>query len=310
MNYLFFLQNLREKLPQWITLFFCFISEFGLYFSPFIALFIFWCINKKIGMKIIFYFITGNLLTNTIKNIACIYRPWILDSRLYVYPKVAKSASGYSFPSGHTTISSTCFFGIAQYKRQNKFIFILCLIFPFFVAFSRNWVGAHTFKDVFVGLSLSAIIVFLLGNLFDKIQENTKNEVIFLISSFVVSIGLFLFTLFKKYPMDYSKGVLIVNPKIIRIDGLKAIGSFLGFVISSFIEKHFVKYEVPKKLYSKILVLIFGFITYILNSKFLIPKLFTSFAFKKTVYSFIEITIPLLIYPLCVKLISKLFLKK
>lgn len=309
MDYLFFLQNLRENLPEWVTFIFCFISEIGLYLSPLIAFSIFWCIDKKVGRKIIFYFIFGNLLTNTLKNIACIYRPWVLDSRLYVYPKLAGSATGYSFPSGHTTLASTCFFGLAQYKKQNKLIFAFCLIFPFLVAFSRNWVGAHSFKDVFVGLSLSAILVFGIGSFFDKTQENTKNEVIFLISATIFSIGIFIFTLLKSYPMDYLNGVLVVDPKVFRIDGLKSIGFFLGFVFSSFIEKKFVKYEIPKKIYFKILIFIIGIIVYIVSSKFFIPKFYTSFEYKVTVDKFMEILISLLIYPLAVKMVSKLFMK-
>jgi hypothetical protein len=46
--------------------------------------------------------------------------------------------------------------------------------------------------------------------------------------------------------MDYVDGKLLVDPQKMMNDSFKACGGFLGFLIGSYIERHFIKYEIPQ----------------------------------------------------------------
>ena len=49
----------------------------------------------------------------------------------------------------------------------------------------------------------------------------------------------------KPYPMDYVDGKLLVDPNKMMNDSFKACGAFLGFMIGSFIDRHYLHYEIP-----------------------------------------------------------------
>ena len=49
----------------------------------------------------------------------------------------------------------------------------------------------------------------------------------------------------KPYPMDYVDGKLLVDPQAMMDDTFKACGAFLGFLIGSYLDRHYLKYDIP-----------------------------------------------------------------
>lgn len=45
--------------------------------------------------------------------------------------------------------------------------------------------------------------------------------------------------------MDYVSGSLIVDPQFMLSGSFKPIGWFCGFILASYLERHFVQYEIP-----------------------------------------------------------------
>ena len=101
MDYLYFLQNLREEAWSFLNPILLCISEAGLVIAVFAGFIIYWAFDKQSGKKIICGFALSTAFSNFIKDIFCISRPWISDARLHVDPIASKTATGYSFPSGH-----------------------------------------------------------------------------------------------------------------------------------------------------------------------------------------------------------------
>ncbi|MFH0928115.1 MAG: phosphatase PAP2 family protein [bacterium] len=72
---------------------------------------------------------------------------------------------GYSFPSGHTTVSATFFFALAiilsrAAKARNRGIYVLgCIVATLTIGFTRLYLGVHNFTDVFAGYVLALICV-------------------------------------------------------------------------------------------------------------------------------------------------------
>ena len=89
------------------------------------------------------------------------------------------ATSGYSFPSGHTVISTIiCCLIIYSYKEHLrnvyiKFVFmIIMVVLSLFVSFSRVYLAVHNLSDVvvgiLVGLLISSISIFIFENFYKK----------------------------------------------------------------------------------------------------------------------------------------------
>ncbi len=126
-----------------------------------IALVFFWCVDKKRGYYLLFAGFSGVICVQLLKMLFRIPRPWVLDPELTIVERARESATGYSFPSGHTQCAVTLYGGIARSsKRRASRIF--CIVVAVLVGFSRMYLGVHTPKDVLVSAAIGVGIVFLL----------------------------------------------------------------------------------------------------------------------------------------------------
>ena len=105
-EYLLFLQNLRAEAPNFINGLLLFISEFAAGSLPVVIIVVFyWCIDKRTGQRMGLCFAGATMVTQLIKNIACVYRPWKQDARLQIAPEAAAitdfglSSMDFSVPS-------------------------------------------------------------------------------------------------------------------------------------------------------------------------------------------------------------------
>ena len=71
--------------------------------------------------------------------------------------------SGYSFPSGHATLSTTLAFSLYLILKDkviyNKLLLIICMIFPLLISFSRVYLCVHYLSDIIAGIALGLIWV-------------------------------------------------------------------------------------------------------------------------------------------------------
>ena len=75
-----------------------------------VAVLLFWCVNKELGYWICWCAAEGNLLVNSVKGIFKVERPIGYDG---IRTLRAKTATGYSFPSGHTQACANLFTALA-----------------------------------------------------------------------------------------------------------------------------------------------------------------------------------------------------
>ena len=76
---------------------------------------------------------------------------------------------GYSFPSGHSTMSMT--FALLIFflfypkvtRRYRVALMAFCLLFPLLIGFSRIYLGVHYFSDVIGGFTLGIFWVMLIA---------------------------------------------------------------------------------------------------------------------------------------------------
>ena len=140
-EYLLFLQNLRAEAPNFINSLLLFISEFAAGSLPVVIIVVFyWCIDKRTGQRMGLCFAGATMVTQLIKNIACVYRPWKQDARLQIAPEAAATATGYSFPSGHATLAASFYGNIAAYlKKYSKWWILPCVLLTLLTAAASAW---------------------------------------------------------------------------------------------------------------------------------------------------------------------------
>ena len=126
------------------------------------ALVIFWCISKREGYYILSVGFIGTILSQFLKLLYRIPRPWVLDSDFTIVESARSGASGYSFPSGHTQNAVGTFGGIARWTRHKGLRWAM-IVLALLVSFSRMYLGVHTPLDVGVGLAIAVVLAYTIG---------------------------------------------------------------------------------------------------------------------------------------------------
>ena len=125
-----------------------------------------------------------------------IYNRWFRDIQFYIISVIGASIAfvlikysvqrirpsleivdigGYSFPSGHTTVSTATslalyliFIRKLKSKTLKVFLVFICLAWPLMIAVSRVYLDVHWLSDVLAGLGLGVFWVTLLMFFFKK----------------------------------------------------------------------------------------------------------------------------------------------
>ncbi len=201
------------------------ITIFGeeLILIPIVA-FIFWCCNKEMGYWLCWCLSCGNLVVNSTKVIFKVERPIGYEG---IRTLREHTATGYSFPSGHTQAAANMFTGLARAVNRKRF-WAIAFILPAFVGLSRMYLGVHWPTDVLAGYAIGIALPLLLWLLYRKLA---------------------------KYKVWLFLGSTLLFTPFCFIDGnvgsfWKAFGFGIGLAIGAFIETKFIKFEIdgiPKK---------------------------------------------------------------
>ena len=122
---------------------------------------IYWCVSKDFGVYFLMGWSGNRLVNGLLKVTFCAYRPWIRDPRVVPYGDSITTATGYSFPSGHTMNAATVFGGGAVRKDIPRGQRVVLGLLVLLVAFSRNYLGVHTPQDVLVGAVAGTLVMYL-----------------------------------------------------------------------------------------------------------------------------------------------------
>lgn len=246
-DYLLLLQNFRDFSGHILDKFFLTITMFGE--IAILVLFIcclYWCINKKIGMYVLWCYTFGFLTNIFLKTTACIYRPWILDSRVHPLPSAIPAATGYSFPSGHTAGAVSSWGATVFAFWENKIIRYFGITLVLLIMISRNYVGVHTPQDVIVSFVVGVCLLFLVHKLYNWVQKAENRDLIITCSVTMLSVLLLLYVNLKSYPMDYLNGKILFDPTPVKIDTFARIGGVLGVFYGWLLEKRFLNFDIGK----------------------------------------------------------------
>ena len=243
-DYLLFLQDFRNGTQDFLTPLMEFLSDFAVNYLFLLPVFIYWVVNKRNGLYILTSFYFCRAINAVVKLTACVYRPWIRDARVLPAGDSISSATGYSFPSGHTVSGGPLYGGLAVTAwSKSKILSVFCGVMVLLTGFSRNYLGVHTPQDVAVAICESVLGLIIMYKIFQYLGAHPEKENLFLLLSFLLGVGLLAYITFKPYPMDYVDGSLLVDPQKMMIDGYGDIALLMVFPIARFIERKWIRFE-------------------------------------------------------------------
>ena len=303
------LQNFRNGVGAFLAPFLKFMTFFGeVSTSVFLLAIIYWCVSKEFGTYLMLGWSSNRLVNGFLKVTFCAYRPWIRDARIIPHGNSIETATGYSFPSGHTTNASSIFGGSALRKEIPVWGKVVLIVAALLVGFSRNYLGVHTPQDVLVGFSCSLLVMFFILKLTAYLEKNPEKDMLVMWIGLAIALALGLYAGLKSYPEDYNEqGKLIVDGAKMAKDTFKAIGLATGFLTGWVLERRFVRFTSDVSISRRIIRGVIGggvlaVLLYVVTPW--IDKLLPGFA-GPLVSRCIQMFFVTFLFPWCLKLVGK-----
>ena len=227
MAFLKALESMRFPFLDGLMQTFTFLGEETVFMV--LALVLFWCVDKWKGYYLLSAGFLGTILSQVMKLICRVPRPWVRDPGFTVVESAKAGATGYSFPSGHTQ-SAACSFGcIARMTKRNWLRWVMAALVVL-VGFSRMYLGAHDPSDVGIGLLVGLAAVLILYPILRRAKDSVCVMYGFLGVMLLLSLGYLLFVRFAEFPADAHE--IDGNTKTSNYaDALKNAWSLLGALL-------------------------------------------------------------------------------
>ena len=159
-----------------------------------IALFVYWCISKKKGFITAFSLLTAMNVMGVAKAIVRFPRPWTVIEDLDVVRQ--NTATGYSFPSGHTTCASSAYTSLAITFKK-RWLSILCAVLILLVGLSRMYLCVHWPMDVAGGLLIGCGVSFLMASWLGRLYDDKARSIrVAIMIGIFFCAGMLVFSIF------------------------------------------------------------------------------------------------------------------
>lgn len=251
MKVLYFLEALRCPVLDKLMLL---ITQFGEETAFLVAsMIVFWCVDKKKGYYVLTVGFLGTILNQFLKLMFRIPRPWVMDPNFTAVEGAVEAATGFSFPSGHST-SAVGTFGTIGYASRNSVMKWICYGICVLVPFSRMYLGVHTPADVLVGAALSIVMILVLAPIVWRNSESRIQKLLAMLLA--LSFCLMLFTKFFPFTLEESQLHNLTSGSKNAYTMLGAIG---GLLVVYPLERKYVNFETKAVWWARILKIVLGF---------------------------------------------------
>lgn len=240
-DYLLWWQHIREMTGHRFDVAAWHLSDIGNWFESFLVpAVVYWAVDRRTG---VFCNLARNLalvLTQFLKTSLCVYRPWVRDARIVPIRDALPSATGFSFPSGHTVNVTGVFGGLALCWTNRAFRWFAVLLIVA-VGLSRNFLGVHTPQDVLGGVAVAACALLVARTIAVDLARHPERK------GRYVGVGVFVGAALLAFSLAREPVIRGTMPKIdsfkIVIDDYRCAGCWLGSLIGWQLERRWVRFE-------------------------------------------------------------------
>ena len=188
------------------------------------AMAVFWCVDKRQGYYLMSVGFMGTLVNQFLKITCRSPRPWMRDPDFTIVESARAEATGYSFPSGHST-SSVGTFGVLATESKRLWLRLIAMALCFLIPLTRLYLGVHTPADVLVG---SAIPLFFIVVLRSAIYQADGKHIPKLLTVMVLLSAAFVFYMeYHPFPNNVDPDNLASALK----NSYTLLGSLLGMIL-------------------------------------------------------------------------------
>ena len=221
MDLLLWLQSIRTPA---LDAFFLLVTKLGEdTFLLLPILLFYWCLDKRIGLRLGFIAFFSSLANQTTKLIFRVERPFVQNPTLQPVEGARAGATGYSFPSGHSTSATSLGMALILTFRKKWWIWLCSILYVALVCFSRLYLGVHTPADVLMGFLMTVVVSLVVHALFNDSDKHPERKDLYLILSMLLSLG------------ALAWGLVVVStglaPAELSVDIFKIAGAALGMLI-------------------------------------------------------------------------------
>ena len=297
------LQKFREGAGGFLTDFLVKMTFLGELNSVLVMMaLIYWSVSKELGTWMMMGWSGNRLVNGALKVTVCAYRPWIRDARIIPYGDSINTATGYSFPSGHTMNGATVFGGGALRKDFPGILRAVLGAVLALIAFSRIFLGVHTPQDVLVGACAGLLVMWLSIRLMQWVASHPEKDVIVACAGIGLGIAVALYASFKPYPADYdAAGKLIVDGAKMANDTFKGVGYCAAFLIGWVLERRYVGFSTDVPMVRKLARAVIGLFGYYAVSLILgsLVKSWIPGPVGTTLSCFLQMFYVVFLFPVC-----------
>lgn len=224
-TYLLILQTIRELFGGIFDGFMCQITVLAEGTVTFLVMAaVYWCIHKRTGQLMAWNVALACTLNQFLKAVCKVERPWVRDERIHPIEAALPAATGYSFPSGHTTRATAVYGSAGLSAKKHCGVSIVLWSLLSLIMFSRNYLGVHTLWDVAGAFVIGMILLFLLDRILNWVEAGKNRDL------FVCATGCVLCFL----PM-------------LKVGCLSNAGAGMGFLLGWLVERRWISFSTDGK---------------------------------------------------------------
>ena len=303
------LQQFRNGIGGSLAEFLSKMTFFGeLTVIPVLLAIVYWCISKEYGTYLMIGWGGNRLINGGLKVTACAYRPWIRDARIIPYGNAMETATGYSFPSGHSMNAATVFGGGVVRKDVPRSLRIVLAIIVLLIAFSRIYLGVHTPQDILVGMAAGLAMMWATVRLMRWVETHPGKDWIAACAGIGLAAAIAVYASLKPYPEDYdAEGKLLVDGIKMANDTYKGVGLCSGILLGWILERRFVGFSTDIPMIRRVIRLVTGILSYYAVNLILCSRIksWIGGPAGTMVSCFVQMFYISFLYPLCLKYTEK-----
>ena len=267
------LQKFREGAGAFLTEFFQKMSFIGEMSVVLIIIGeIYWCVSKEFGNYLLMGWSGNRIVNGLLKVTVCAYRPWIRDPRMAPHHEAMITATGYSFPSGHSMNGASLYGGAAIRKELPRALRIFLGLIVVLIAFSRNFLGVHTPQDILVGTATGLLVMWLTGRLLKWIETHPEKDIPVMIIGIAIAVAVAVFAAIKGYPEDKdAAGKLLVDGKKMANDTYKGVGWVIGYLVGWVLERRFIGFSTDVPMLTRVTRFVTGILGFYAVTLIFVP---------------------------------------